>query len=247
MEQVNDNFSKGHTQIPHWLFQCLLLLNLSKRELKVVLLIIRLTYGCQKKWAKIIQRDLRIIGVGETHAQEVKERTMVNNNLQELYNSTQKQIDDLLDMRLRKFITDEEYQKKKELLLLEKNEINNKLQNTERRADDWLDLCEKTFEFATYAHIWFKEGTNEQKRSILHALGSNLIIKDEILLLQLRKPFAILMGMKEKYQILLDMIEPTLLLDTPIQNEYLRDTIPSLLPSMDSNHDKRIQSPLSYH
>ena len=25
MEQVNDNFSKGHTQIPHWLFHCLLL------------------------------------------------------------------------------------------------------------------------------------------------------------------------------------------------------------------------------
>ncbi len=71
MEQVNDNFSKGHTQIPHWLFQCLLLLDLSKRELKVVLLVIRLTLGCQKKWAKIIQRDLRIIGVGETHAKEV--------------------------------------------------------------------------------------------------------------------------------------------------------------------------------
>jgi phage replication O-like protein O len=71
MEQVNDNFSKGHTQVPHWIFHCLLLTDLSKRELKVVLLVIRLTLGCQKKWAKIKQRDLSIIGVGETHAKEV--------------------------------------------------------------------------------------------------------------------------------------------------------------------------------
>lgn len=71
MEQGNDNFSKGHTQIPHWLFHCLLLLDLTKRDLKVVLLLIRLTYGCQKKWAKLRQCDLKTIGINENHAKEV--------------------------------------------------------------------------------------------------------------------------------------------------------------------------------
>ena len=71
MEQVNDNFSKGHTQIPHWLFHCLLLLDLTKRDLKVVLLLIRLTYGCQKKWIKLRQCDLKTIGINENHAKEV--------------------------------------------------------------------------------------------------------------------------------------------------------------------------------
>jgi len=71
MEQINDNFSKGHTQIPHWLFHCLLLLDLSERDWKVTMLLIRLTLGCQKKWAKLRQCDLKAVGIKENHAKEV--------------------------------------------------------------------------------------------------------------------------------------------------------------------------------
>lgn len=71
MEQTNDNFSKGHTQIPHWLFHCLLLLDLSERDWKVTMLLIRLTLGCQKKWAKLQQCDLKAVGITENHAKEV--------------------------------------------------------------------------------------------------------------------------------------------------------------------------------
>ena len=71
MEQTNDNFSKGHTQIPHWLFHCLLLLDLSERDWKVTMLLIRLTLGCQKKWAKLRQCDLKAVGIKENHAKEV--------------------------------------------------------------------------------------------------------------------------------------------------------------------------------
>ncbi len=71
MEQISDNFSKGHTQIPHWLFHCLLLLDLSERDWKVTMLLIRLTYGCQKKWAKLRQCDLKTVGINENHAKEV--------------------------------------------------------------------------------------------------------------------------------------------------------------------------------
>lgn len=71
MEQTNDNFSKGHTQIPHWLFHCLLLMDLSERDWKVTMLLIRLTLGCQKRWAKLRQCDLKAVGIKENHAKEV--------------------------------------------------------------------------------------------------------------------------------------------------------------------------------
>lgn len=71
MEQTNDNFSKGHTQIPHWLFHCLLLMDLSERDWKVTMLLIRLTFGCQKKWVKLRQCDLKSVGINENHAKEV--------------------------------------------------------------------------------------------------------------------------------------------------------------------------------
>lgn len=64
---------KGFTPIPHDLLNALLVSNLTKRELKVVLLIIRLTYGCHKKWAYLKQNDLRTVRISETHAKGVFE------------------------------------------------------------------------------------------------------------------------------------------------------------------------------
>lgn len=72
-----DNFSKGHTQLPHKLGNILLLIDLTEREQKVVYLIIRLTYGCQKRWAKLKFADLRIIGITPSHAKEVIEPLLV--------------------------------------------------------------------------------------------------------------------------------------------------------------------------
>lgn len=191
------------------------------------------------KWALAWLRKL--------HKEEVKERTTINDNFQKLYNDVQKQIDDLLTLRLKQMIDDEEYQRKKELLLLEKKEIKQKLENSDKRADDWLDLCERTYKFATYATVWFDKGTNQQKREILHALGSNLVLDKQNLSLNQRKPFAILAGNKEKVEILTETFEPEELLDLAIQNPNSHPAIPSLLSSLDSNQNKQIQSLLSYH
>lgn len=179
--------------------------------------------------------------------QEVQQRTVINTNLQKFHNDVQKQIDDLLDLRLKGLIDDAEYQKKKETLLLEKKEVNQKLQVTDKRADEWLDLCENTFNFATYAHIWFAKGTTNQKRAILHALGSNLILKDKVLLIQQARPFMLLAGTKEKVGIKLQTIEPNDQLDVVAQKLGSEASSLDLLPSRDSNPNKQIQILLSYH
>lgn len=163
------------------------------------------------------------------HAKEVEDRTNINDSLQKLHNDVQTQIDKLLDLRLKGLVDDAEYEKKKEVLLLEKKEVTNKLKTTDKRADDWLDLCERTFNFATYAHAWFIHGDNEQKRGILKALGSNLTLENKILSIRQRKPFMILNGMKEKYGILLETIEQNDTLDTIAQKAGSPDVIPSLL------------------
>jgi len=186
------------------------------------------------KWA--------ISWVRKLHAEEVQERTAINKNMQNFYNDIQKQIDELLDIRLKGLIENEEYQKKKGLLLLEKAEVKDKLKTTDNRADDWLDLCERTFNFATYARIWFAKGNNEQKRSILHALGSNLTLNDKILSLEQRKPFLIINGMKEKLSILMETFEPNEKIDLTSQIASSDPTTLSLLRSRDSNPNKRIHA-----
>jgi len=72
-----ENINKGHTQIPHIVLNALILIGLLQRDLDVVLLISRLTYGClNQKWAKLRQRDLQIISISESHAKEVITRLL---------------------------------------------------------------------------------------------------------------------------------------------------------------------------
>jgi hypothetical protein len=54
------------------------------------------------------------------------------------------------------------------------------LHNTENRAEKWLELTDKTFNFACYARENFNSGTLEKKREIFAALGWNFSIKDKI-------------------------------------------------------------------
>jgi hypothetical protein len=49
----------------------LLCLALTRRELSVLLLVVRLTYGCRNaRWARLRQSDLAAVGIGPNHAKE---------------------------------------------------------------------------------------------------------------------------------------------------------------------------------
>ena len=95
-------------------------------------------------------------------------------------------------MRLRELITDEEYIEQKNKLLKERCNIEEKLRDAENRSDRWLELTEKTFVFACYAKVWFEKGSLQDKKEILQTIGSNLILKDKKLRIELKKPFLII-------------------------------------------------------
>jgi len=56
----------------------------------------------------------------------------------------------------------------------EKARLEEILNDTEGRAEKWLETGEKVFNFARYARYWFKNGSSQEKAQILQALGSNL-------------------------------------------------------------------------
>ena len=67
-----DGAPKGFTRIPHRTLDALLCLPLTRRELSVLLLVVRLTYGCRDApWARLRQADLATIGIGAGHARQV--------------------------------------------------------------------------------------------------------------------------------------------------------------------------------
>lgn len=80
--------------------------------------------------------------------------------------------------------SDEEYLKQKKDLQMTLTRLKEELGDTEKRAENWLELTEKTFDFITYAAYHFNEGSFEKKRSILCGFGSNFFIKERKLEMQ---------------------------------------------------------------
>ncbi len=93
------------------------------------------------------------------------------------------------DNRDESMITDEEYKDMRQKLLIEKEDINQELLKTDNLTDDWMNVAVNVFNFASKALDKWKNGTIEEKRVILHAIGINIVLKDKILEITPRSMF----------------------------------------------------------
>ncbi len=150
-------------------------------------------------------RELAFEELKKSNAKEVHIRTNIQEMQMKAFQDTQKQIDKLLEMKLKEQITDEEYNTKRDLLMKEKQRLKQKLDETDKRADRWLELTEKTFNFALYAHNNFLHGDMQKKKEVFLGLGSNFRLKDGKLTLEHNRWF---IPIKETCP--------------PLQKEYLR-------------------------
>ena len=123
-----------------------------------------------------------------SNQQESQSRNTILLNQQRAYDACIKKIDGLIDMRSNNDITQEEFTSKRKELEEEKTRINRLLKQTDERIDHWLEYAEKVFHFAASASAAFTDGDLETKKQTLAALGSNLLLKDRKLILDLNKP-----------------------------------------------------------
>ncbi len=123
-----------------------------------------------QEWALEILRN--------SNDKEIVDRTKINESLQKAVNNSQKQLDNLTQMRLRDLIDDKEYIDQKKALKERLGATRTRLREVEGRADNWLELTEKAFDFATYARVRFNKGDWRTKKEILMTLGQNPTMKD---------------------------------------------------------------------
>lgn len=111
---------------------------------------------------------------------------------------TQSQLDNLTKMRYRDLISDEEYVRERNVLQSRITQLKQLLRQTENRAENWLELTEKVFDFACHARTRFTEGDIQTKKEIFAALGTSFILKDNVLAIEFNKYFEpVLMGYKK--------------------------------------------------
>ena len=115
---------------------------------------------------------------------EIEDRSKIYEMQHKALAQAQKELDELTRMRYRLLIDDKQFLKEKKILVAKINQLKSKLRETEARAERWLGLSERTFNFATYARQAFIKGGLELKKEILMTLGQNAIIKGEKLVIE---------------------------------------------------------------
>ena len=134
----------------------------------------------------------------EIRQNEAQSNETVLENKHKMLFQTTRQLDNLLlkytspENEGGQLISDLEYQTLKNRLIKEKTTLENELKTHGKVIEDWVELSERTFDFARYAQAWFNNGDMDTKRAIFAALGSHLIIKDQKLNVELHPYFKVI-------------------------------------------------------
>jgi len=156
---------------------------------------------------------------------EVSSRNTILKSRQKAYRAILKRIDGLIDMRADQEITDVEFKQKKSVLLKEKNRLEKALLDTERRVDRWLEIVDEAFIFARDAKYEFENGGFEKKREIFSKLGSNLILKEKKLEIDLKNTLMPMRAVSEEEK----RLEPLKIGKNKLEIEKIYSQSPRLL------------------
>jgi len=134
----------------------------------------------------------------EENEKESTSRETILTSQRRAYDGCLKKLDNLFKLKISplntdgSLLSDEEYAERKAKLIKEKARLEEVLNDASGRVEKWLNVAEKTFDFACCAREWFAKGGPEEKGTILQAIGSNLILKDKKLHIQLKKPLVLI-------------------------------------------------------
>ena len=112
----------------------------------------------------------------EFAAKEVTERNNVQQTQNKAIDSTQTQLDKLLDMATRGLIDDDEYKTKSTALKASLKQLQAEQADTSHRAKNWYEIATATFDKLLYAGEKFAEGDIAHKKDILLAIGENPVL-----------------------------------------------------------------------
>lgn len=178
-----------------------------------------------RKWLKALHEKESTISEAGLESQHIAVEKIEN------------KLNRLLDMRLDDKLTEEAYEEKKRELESEKQRLSSKLREIHQAGGDWRRKIEDSMDFAYAACHRFNTGTREDKHEVLLRIGSNLLLENKKIRLDLKKFFKICSEQDvwevNKYK---EWLEPQEYADIMGKNPSLRPIIPAWLPDVDSNH-----------
>lgn len=166
-------------------------------------------------------REWAIKQLKAEQSQEIIDRDEITKVHRHNLDACTKKLDALFNMRLNEEVGAEEYAKKKDELLKEKQKYEELIGDTQKRVETWLDRADKAFMFAETAKKRFDTGTLEDKKYVLSCLGSNLVLSGKKLRFQVDECLALFEHVAPDVQNLHNRLEPTQLVDSTTSWEAL--------------------------
>lgn len=124
------------------------------------------------------------------------------------YDKVMMRIHNLIDMRADGEIGPEDFKARKDQIEAEKLRLERHLNATQESVTDWVAVADSFFDFAEHARDRFNNGDTNKKKEILHALGSNLVLKDKELRIVLQKPLSLIQQAVPAISEIHEMFEP---------------------------------------
>ena len=144
----------------------------------------------------------------EEQSKETVDREEILCSQQKRLDVCKRKLNSLFEMRINDEMDASEYMQRKEKLAEEKQRFEQLIADNNHRFDTWLDNAEKLFSFAETAKKRFESGNLVVKREILACLGSNLILLDRKLSIQLQEPLSIFTKYSPELKVLHNRLEP---------------------------------------
>jgi len=115
--------------------------------------------------------------LNEVHDDEETRQQIITENILKRLNAVKSQLNQLIKIKISAenedgaLISEEEYLEQRKVLLEQRESLEEQIKESDKVQDQYMELTEKTFNFACYARYWFEQGDNDTKTLILKSLG----------------------------------------------------------------------------
>ena len=159
------------------------------------------------------------------------------------YKDCLKKLSGLIDMRANQELTEEEFKMRKEPLTAEKKRWEDVFNKTGKDVDLFMKKADEVCDFARDARAKFERGETFEKKEVFSKLGSHLVLKDKIVVIDMENTLIPLKDVVVESK----RLEPQKVGMNTTQIGELYAKSPRMLGSLGSNQNCMRQRHKSYH
>ena len=183
----------------------------------------------------------------QDHQQNANQNEQLLKSVDTKIEAERNRINNLLELRIDGDVSSQEYKAKKKEIESGIKQLEKERENINLQSEDWTARAERRLNFAHDAVEKFENGTFEEKSRILKNLGTNFLLTNKKLTVDLDNVLYVIQKNQLAVNQTLERFKPDENLAPTVNKEGFNEVISQWLGDRDSNPNCLVQSQVSYH